>query len=146
MPDAPEARAEVRRLVDWFSTKCFNEVTHWLVTEKVYKRFMSGAQGGGAPEMELVRAARTNIRHHLRYIGYLVGHRNWLAGDALTVADLAAAAHISCVDFLGDVPWDEDEMAKAWYARVKSRPSFRALLADRVAGITPPVGYANLDF
>ena len=96
--------------------------------------------------MELVRAARTNIRHHLRYIGYLVGRRNWLAGDALTIADLAAAAHISCVDFLGDVPWDEDEMAKAWYVRVKSRPSFRGLLSDRVAGITPADAYSNLDF
>lgn len=146
MPEAPEARAEVRRLVDWFSVKCFNEVTHWLVTEKVYKRFMAPAQGGGAPEMELVRAARSNIRHHLRYIGYLVGRRNWLAGETLTTADLAAAAHISCVDFLGDVPWDEDETAKAWYARVKSRPSFRGLLADRVAGITPSDSYANLDF
>ena len=146
MPEAPEARLEVRRLVDWFNVKLFNEVTHWLVTEKVYKRFMSSAQGGGAPEMELVRAARSNIRHHLRYIGYLASHRNWLAGDALTTADLAAAAHLSCVDFLGDVPWAEDEMAKTWYARVKSRPSFRGLLADRVAGITPADSYANLDF
>ena len=146
MPEAPTDRIEVRRLVDWFNVKLYNEVTHWLVTEKVYKRFMSQAQGGGAPEMELVRAARSNIRHHLRYIGYLAGHRNWLAGDALTTADLAAAAHISCVDFLGDVPWAEDEMAKSWYARVKSRPAFRALLADRVAGITPADSYANLDF
>ena len=146
MPEAPDHRVEVRRLVEWFNVKCYNEVTHWLVTEKVYKRFMSGAQGGGAPEMNLVRAARSNIRHHLRYIGYLAGHRNFLAGDALTTADLAAAAHISCVDFLGDVPWAEDEMAKSWYARVKSRPSFRGLLADRVPGITPADSYGNLDF
>ncbi len=146
LPDTPTARAEVRRLVEWFNVKCYNEVTHWLVTEKVYKRFMTPAQGGGAPEMELVRAARANIRHHLRYIGYLAGHRNWLAGDALTYADLAAAAHISCVDFLGDVPWAEDEMARSWYARVKSRPSFRGLLADRVPGITPADSYADLDF
>ena len=146
MPEAPADRVEVRRLVEWFNVKLYNEASHWLVTEKVYKRFMSQAQGGGAPEMELVRAARSNIRHHLRYIGYLAGHRNFLAGDALTIADLAAAAHISCVDFLGDVPWAEDEMAKSWYARLKSRPSFRALLADRVAGITPSDSYANLDF
>ena len=146
MPEAPIDRIEVRRLVEWFNVKCYNEVTHWLVTEKVYKRFMASSQGGGAPEMELVRAARANIRHHLRYIGYLAGHRNFLAGDSLTTADLAAAAHISCVDFLGDVPWAEDEMAKSWYARVKSRPAFRSLLADRVPGITPADSYANLDF
>ncbi len=146
MPETPVERIEVRRLTDWFNTKFFNEVSHWLVSEKVYKRFIPASQGGGAPEMELVRAARANIRHHLRYIGYLVGHRNWLAGDALTMADLAAAAHLSSVDFLGDVPWAEDEMARSWYARVKSRPSFRTLLADRVAGITPSDAYANLDF
>ena len=98
MPERPEQRIEVRRLLEWFNTKFFNEVSHWLVTEKVYKRFMTASQGGGAPEMELVRAARTNIRHHLHYIGYLVGRRNWLAGDALTYADLAAAAHLSSVD------------------------------------------------
>ena len=136
----------MRRLLDWFNIKFFSEVSNWLVTEKVYKRFMTAEQGGGAPQMDLVRAARSNIRYHLRYIGYLVGRRNWLAGSEMSYADLAAAAHLSSVDFLGDVPWDEDEMAKHWYARMKSRPGFRALLADRVPGITPAEAYADLDF
>ncbi len=146
LPEAPMERVEVRRLVEWFNLKFFGEVSNWLVTEKVYKRFMTAEQGGGAPQMELVRAARTNIRYHLRYIGYLVARRNWIAGNELSYADLAAAAHLSSVDFLGDVPWDEDETAKHWYARVKSRPGFRALLADRVPGITPAQAYADLDF
>ena len=146
LPEAPAERVEVRRLLEWFNLKFFAEVSNWLVTEKVYKRFMSAEQGGGAPTMELVRAARSNIRYHLRYIGYLVARRNWLAGNELSYADLAAAAHLSSVDFLGDVPWGEDEMAKGWYARVKSRPAFRALLTDRVPGITPADAYANLDF
>ena len=143
MPEDPLTRVEVRRLMDWFHVKFFGEVSDWLVTEKIYKRYM---QGGGAPNMELVRAARQNIRYHLRYIGWLVSKRNWLAGDRLTYADLAAAAHLSCVDFLGDVPWNEDEAAKLWYARVKSRPSFRALLNDRMPGLTPDPVYADLDF
>ncbi|WP_020174191.1 glutathione S-transferase family protein [Methyloferula stellata] len=146
MPDEPYERVEVRRLIDWFHHKFFAEVSQWLVTEKIYKRFMPAIAGGGAPDMELVRAARTNIRYHLRYIGYLIGHRNWLAGNRLTYADLAAAAHLSSVDFLGDVPWDEDETAKHWYARVKSRPAFRALLADRLPGFVPAEVYADLDF
>ena len=86
--------------------------------------------------MEAVRAARSNLRYHLRYIGHLIGARNWLAGDRLTYADLAAAAHLSCLDYLGDVQWDENETAKIWYARVKSRPSFRPLLAERLPGTT----------
>lgn len=146
LPEVPEARVEVRRLVNWFAQKFHGEVSNWLVTEKVYKRFMPAEAGGGAPDMGLVRAARANIRYHLRYIGYLTARRNWLAGDRLSYADLAAAAHISVADFLGDVPWDEDETAKLWYARVKSRKSFRALLADRVPGISPPPVYADLDF
>ncbi|MGD0634311.1 MAG: glutathione S-transferase family protein [Beijerinckiaceae bacterium] len=146
LPESPAARVEVRRLLDWFNIKFHGEVSNWLVTEKIFKRFMRPEQGGGGPEMELVRAARANIRYHLHYIGYLVRQRNWLAGDTLSYADLAAAAHLSSVDFLGDVPWSEDETAKLWYARVKSRPAFRALLADRVPGITPAAAYADLDF
>lgn len=146
LPEDPATRIEVRRLVEWFTQKFFGEVSNWLVTEKVYKRFMPAEMGGGAPDMDLVRAARANIRYHLRYIGYLVSGRKWLAGDRLSHADLAAAAHISVVDFLGDVPWDEDATAKLWYARVKSRPAFRSILADRVAGITPAAVYADLDF
>ncbi|MBX9741885.1 MAG: glutathione S-transferase family protein [Beijerinckiaceae bacterium] len=146
MPEDPAGRVEVRRLLDWFNIKFYAEVSQWLVTEKVYKRAMTPAQGGGAPDMDLVRAARNNIRYHLRYIGWLTGTRNWLAGDQMTYADLAAAAHLSSVDFLGDVPWTEDEAAKLWYARMKSRPSFRAILADRIPGITPAAIYADLDF
>ncbi|MHB8886797.1 MAG: glutathione S-transferase family protein [Methylovirgula sp.] len=146
LPDDPAGRVEVRRLLHWFTQKFFAEVSSWLVTEKVYKRYMTRAQGGGAPDMDLIRAARANIRYHMRYIGYLTAHRKWLAGDRLTYADLAAAAHLSVADFLGDVPWDEDETAKLWYARVKSRPAFRPLLADRLAGLSPAAAYADLDF
>ncbi|WP_188913454.1 glutathione S-transferase family protein [Salinarimonas ramus] len=146
MPDDPRARVEVRRLVAWFSGKFWDEVTGYLVNEKIYKRFVPPASGGGPPDMASIRAARANVRYHLRYIGFLAQRRNFLAGDALTYADLAAAAHISCVDYLGDAPWGEDEAAKTWYARVKSRPSFRALLADKIPGMAPADSYADLDF
>ena len=96
--------------------------------------------------MEAVRAARANLRYHLRYIGHLIGARNWLAGDRLSYADLAAAAHLSCVDYLGDASWSENETAKAWYARIKSRPSFRPLLAERLTAMPPSPTYADLDF
>ena len=146
LPDTPAGRVEVRRLLDWFLVKFHAEVTEYLVTEKIDKRFMASAAGGGPPDMNAIRAARANVRYHLKYIGYLIGQRRWLAGDHLTYADLAAAAHLSCVDYLGDVPWDEDEMARDWYARVKSRPSFRTLLTDRVPGMAAAAHYADLDF
>lgn len=146
LPEHPAARVETRRLTDWFNHKFYQEVSEPLIIEKVYKRFMSREQGGGAPDSNNVRAARTNIRYHLRYIGHLTARRKWLAGDAMSHADLAAAAHLSCADFLGDVPWGEDEGAKEWYTRMKSRPSFRSLLNDRLPGMTPNPVYADLDF
>jgi glutathione S-transferase len=146
LPTASSQRVEVRRLLDWFLTKFHEEVTSYLVTEKIFKRFMPPELGGGPPDMSAIRAARANVRYHLKYVGYLIAARNWLAGDDLTYADLAAAAHLSCADYLGDVPWDENETARNWYARIKSRPSFRALLADRVPGMAPAAHYANLDF
>lgn len=146
LPADIAGRVETRRLLEWFNQKMFAEVTEWLVTEKVYRRFMTSAQGGGGPDMGVVRAARSNIRHHLGYIGYLVSDRNWLAGPRMTFADLAAAAHLSCADYLGDVPWAENDLAKAWYQKIKSRPSFRSILADRVLGMAPGPEYADLDF
>jgi len=146
LPAKAAQRVEVRRLASWFNDKFHDEVSGPLVLERVYKRHMTREQGGGSPDTESLRAARHNIRYHLAYIGWLVRTRDWLAGDRLSLADVAAAAHLSAVDYLGDVPWNEDEAAKNWYARVKSRPSFRPLLAETLAGIPAAEHYADLDF
>lgn len=146
MPNDSPSRVEVRRLMQWFHTKFFNEVTDYLVQEKIFKRHLAVADGGGSPDSSAIRAARTNIRYHLDYVGWLLRERNWLAGDRLTYADLSAAAHFSTADYFGDVPWHENETAKNWYARVKSRPAFRPLLAESLPGMTPSPSYANLDF
>ena len=146
LPRESGARVEVRRLMSWFHDKFFAEVSGPLTSERFYKRHMPVNAGGGAPDTEVLRAARHNIRYHLAYIGWLVRTRDWLAGERLSYADLAAAAHLSAVDYLGDVPWNEDEAAKNWYARVKSRPSFRPILAETLAGVPPSKTYADLDF
>ena len=61
-------------------------------------------------------------------------------------ADLIAAAHLSVMDYFGEMPWASFPALKAWYAPIKSRPSFRPLLSDRFPGVAPPVHYADLDF
>jgi len=139
----PTDRAEVRRLVAWFDIKMNREVTEPLVTEKFTKRFL----GVGAPDSAVIRAAKANLKYHLDYIAYLTErYRGWLAGDYFSLADVTAAAHLSVLDYLGDVAWDEFEPAKEWYARVKSRPTFRPILAETVPGAPPPKHYADLDF
>ncbi len=146
MPGSLGERIEVRRLMAWFNDKFFDEASNPLVTERIYKRFMGEDNGGGPPAADVIRAAKANVRYHLAYIGWLEQTRKFLAGDRLTYADLAAAAHLSAIDYLGDVPWTEDEAAKAWYARVKSRPSFRPLLSEWLAGVPASRTYVDLDF
>lgn len=138
----PVQRAEVRRLVGWFDVKFNREVTDNLIGEKLMKRFLKL----GEPHGPSIRAGHANIHYHLDYIGFLTERRNWLAGDQFSLADIAAAAHLSAIDYIGDVPWEEHAQARDWYARVKSRPSFRPLLDDRIPGFTPATHYENVDF
>lgn len=135
-------RAETRRLVFWFDVKFNREVTDNLVGEKLMKRFLKL----GEPHAPSIRAGKANIHYHLDYIGFLTEKRNWLAGDFFSLADISAAAHVSAVDYIGDVPWEEHRAAREWYARVKSRPSFRPLLEDRIPGFSPASHYENVDF
>ncbi|MEE8657488.1 Glutathione S-transferase [Acetobacteraceae bacterium EV16G] len=137
-----EERIETRRLLNWFDVKFHNEVSRNLLGEKVDKRI----SGRGTPDGTAIRAGYANLRFHLDYIGWLSETRAWLGGAQLTYADLAAAAHLSCLDFIGDIDWSRAPFAKDWYARVKSRPSFRALLHDKLPGFTPPPYYMDLDF
>jgi glutathione S-transferase len=146
IPGNAIARAEVRRLVGWFDVKFYTEVTEPVLTEKVIRRFVSSPTGAGSPNMARVRDGRARLGAHLDYIGALSEERSWLAGQNLSLADLAAAAHISALDYLGDVPWTDYPVAQAWYQRIKSRPSFRVLLGDTIPGVAPSAHYANLDF
>ena len=141
----PAERAETRRLVAWFDLKFHGEVWAPLIAEKVVRRHLPRDAGGGSPEMGPVRQALASIRRHLNYIGALADSRNWLAGSELGMADLAAAAHLSSVDYLGDVPWEENAVAKARDQRIsRDHPSGRCS-ATR-SGISPPTTYADLDF
>ena len=135
-------RVEVRRLTAWFDGKFAQEVTQNLLGEKYMRRLT----GRGNPDPAAIRLGYTALRYHLDYIGWLAETRKWLAGSALSLADFAEAAHLSSLDFIGDVDWTLSTPARDWYARVKSRPGFRGLLQDRVPGITPPKHYDDLDF
>lgn len=142
LPGGPAERAEARRLQDWFDRKYDGEVNAYLLHEKLEKR----TQGLGSPDPGAIRAGRDHLRWHLEHMAWLLESRDGLAGPRFTLADIAAAAHLSCVDYLGDVPWDEFETVKHWYQRVKCRPAFRGLLEDKLPGSPPAAHYADLDF
>jgi glutathione S-transferase len=142
MPKRAEDRFEVRRLIGWFDDKFHAEVTSKLLYERVNKKIM----GRGYPDSKNVKSGASRIKYHLDYMAWLLEQRRWLAGDVMTLADFAAAAHLSCLDYISDVDWNRSAVVKDWYAKIKSRPAFRTLLADQVPGFPPPRHYANLDF
>jgi glutathione S-transferase len=147
-PDTPligqtlSERVEVRRLVAWFDETFACEVTDRLNGQKYLRRIA----GGGEPDAAALRLGYAALREHLKYIGWLADTRRYLAGSAISLADFAAAGHLSVLDFAGDVDWDVSPQAREWYARIKSRPSFRDILADRVPGMVAAKHYADLDF
>ena len=142
MPRDPEGRYEVRRLVAWFDGKFNDEVTTKLLGERVFRKI----KGNGYPDSANVKAGAKAIKFHLDYMAWLLDKRRWLAGNEMTLADFADAAHLSCLDYISDVDWNRSEVVKDWYAKIKSRPAFRSILADQISGLRPPAHYADLDF
>ncbi|MCM2561852.1 glutathione S-transferase family protein [Lutimaribacter sp. EGI FJ00015] len=142
IPQEPDARYEVRRLVAWFDDKFHNEVTSKLLYERVNKKMMKQ----GFPDSGNVKSGARAIKYHLDYMAWLLDRRRWLAGDVMTLADFTAAAHLSALDYISDVDWNRSDVLKDWYAKIKSRPAFRSILADQVPGFPPPAHYADLDF
>jgi glutathione S-transferase len=142
MPRDAETRHEVRRLCAWFDDKFHTEVTSKLLYERVYKKIM----GQGYPDSKNVKSGATRIKYHIDYLGWLLEQRRWLAGDVMTLADFAAAAHLSALDYISDVDWNRNALVKDWYAKIKSRPAFGPLLSDQIPGFPPPAHYADLDF
>lgn len=142
MPKDPSERYEVRRLVSWFDDKFHHEVTSKLLYERVNKKL----SGVGFPESRNVKDGARAIKFHIDYMEHLLDHRRWLAGDSMTLADFAAAAHLSSLDYISDVDWNRSETVKIWYSKIKSRPAFRGILSDYVPGFTPSKQYDDLDF
>ena len=142
LPKDPLARHEARRLVQWFDDKFHAEVTSKLLYERVNKKITKE----GYPDSGNVKAGAKAIKFHLGYLGGLLDERRWLAGAELSLADFAAAAHLSSLDYISDVDWTLNQTVRDWYAKIKSRPAFRSLLADAVPGFPPPQHYADLDF
>ncbi len=135
-------RAEARRLAFWFAQRFYAEVTAPLLAERMYKRVISREM----PDGIAIRNANRGAELHLQYVDDLLDENRWLAGPTFGIADIHAAAQISVADYLGGIDWGGHQAAKIWYSALKSRPSFRALLADRMEGVRPPPDYDKLDF
>ena len=139
-----DEKSEARRIQSWFDEKFFNDVSKYIIYEKYFKKFLN--KKSASPESYILNTASENLTTHLNYIEFLTEGRQYLAADRITIADFAAAAHISVLDYFGYINWRNYPMVKSWYVLVKSHQSFGGILKDRIANITPPEYYNKLDF
>jgi len=142
MPESVTEKAEARRICQWFDVKFMGDVNAYILSERLEKII----SGQGAPDPATLREGREHLAYHMDYLSWLSEDRDWLAGDKLSLADIAAGAHLSCLDYLGEIKWEKWPAMKSWYQKLKSRPSFQPLLKDRIPGLLPPRHYADLDF
>jgi glutathione S-transferase len=142
MPADAAERAEARRLTAWFDRRFTDEVNAVLLHERMEKPLLRL----GPPEARMLREGREALKYHLGVLDGLLTRRDWLAGRRLSQADILAAAHLSTLDYFGEIAWASWPALKTWYMKIKSRPCFRPLLADRFQGLAPAACYADLDF
>ena len=142
MGKTPVERAEVRRLVGWFDHSFYYSVTRAILNERVIK-YYSNAE---SPNSSLIRATKSSIAHHVGYIAGMLDKYQWVAGNFFSLADIVVASHLSVLDYLNDISWQNHVVVREWYSLVKARPSFQPILQDRVVGFRPPAHYAKIDF
>ncbi|MEM7046232.1 MAG: glutathione S-transferase family protein [Pseudomonadota bacterium] len=136
------SKCEIRRLIHCFSSDFYHHVLTPLLVERSLGRLL----GRGAPDSRLIRKSFTHLTNYLHALGHLLGQRRYLAGDSFSMADIAASSYLSVIDYFGDVPWEKSQDARDWYARIKSRPTFRPLLQDRVEKLPCVPHYPDLEF
>jgi len=136
-------KAEIRRLQCWFDEKFFLEVSKHILNERFFNRF---SIPHSSPSSTNIMTARNNLDVHLKYIEFLLENKKYLAGNEISIADFAAAGHISALDYFGDIDWNNYNFAKEWYSLLKSHKNFAGILQDKIPNINPPQYYSQLDF
>lgn len=143
LPGRPLDRALARKWVNHFDENFWREVTQIILRERVLKRYAQEADR--QPDLAAIKTAQHHLRNELQILERTLEQSGYITA-AFSLADLTAAAHLSCLDYFGDIPWQFFPNVREWYARMKSRPSFRPLLSDQLPGFPPTAHYADLDF
>jgi glutathione S-transferase len=112
-PQDPTCRADVNRWIFW-SCQHFSPAVGVLVWEQVWKKFVHGTD---ADPVELARGKRDLEKFAGTLDAHLAG-RQWLAGDAVSLADYAVAAPLMYKD-RARLPLDQYQNLLAWFGRVE---------------------------
>ena len=137
-----ENENEIRRLLFWFETNFKNEVIIPLLKEKVFKRF----EKNSVPSSFVIRTARSNLKYHMQYFNYLIKENDFFIDDNLSYVDLYYGASLTVLDYIDELTFFDYEKLKNLYSIIKSRPSFKKILADRIVGVNPHSNYLKLDY
>ena len=134
--------SEIRRLVFWFENIFKRDVIAPILFEKIYKRFEENKN----PDSIVLRKSIENLKFHLNYFNILIGQSDWLVGDKISYADIYFSANMSVLDYIDELNFQNFDELKELYYRVKSRPSFKKILIDRIVGLNPGKNYQNFDY
>lgn len=144
LPNNTSERAHIRSWINRLQDEFWHSVTGKVLQERYFKRYRDS--DARQPDLETLKTAWRKRGGWLKELNENLHRNGVVVGTTLSLADLAAAAQLSSLDYFGDVPWVEHPHVREWYARLKSRPAFRPLLSDQLPGYAPAQHYADLDF
>jgi glutathione S-transferase len=138
----PVQRAQMRSLISWFDRLFYQDVYLSLFYERALKPHIEHK----GPDTQILKTGRVSLRNYLETLEKITSSHTYLLGRSFSWGDITAAAHLSCIDYLGDIPWDGFPFTKEWYSKIKSRPTFRPFLLQNVPGLAASPWYGALDF
>jgi glutathione S-transferase len=124
--DARE-RAEVNRWLSWAQA-------HWspaiggISWENVWKKLALGE----GPDISQVKRQEAFLAQFATVLDNHLANRTWLAGDAITLADIAVGVPIMMTK-LARLPLRPYQNIQAWYARLQELPAWKATEPPQLA-------------
>jgi glutathione S-transferase len=128
-PEEPRAAARMDQLMN---------ITDWYLMPQVstkitFNRVVAPRFNRPVDEDAIARAI-PNARICITEIGRLLDGHPWMAGDAISLADLLLASHLSMFAQApeGAQILQDHENLKSWLERIEARPSIQATTWDRL--------------
>lgn len=116
---------QISGIVDWY---LFPQVTATLVWQRAIAPMI-----GGTPDEAVIEAALPKAKLVLEALSGLIGEQPFMAGEAVSIADLMAAPQL---DYLAATPEGGELLAGSallgWLGRMRERPSMAATTPERL--------------
>ena len=128
-PEAPRAAARMEQVMNITDSYLMPQVSRTITFNRVVApRF------GRPSDEEAVTRAIPDARHCIGEVARLLDRHPWMSGDALSLADLLLAPHLSMLAMApeGQQILGEHANLSGWLARMEARSSMQATTWDRL--------------